>query len=330
MTEITPGIYWLKLPMNVPETTLTHVNVYLVQGDNGYLLVDTGWNTDEVYNSLQKQIAEIGADIRDISRIVITHIHPDHYGLAGRLKQLYGPELTFHNAEKEFIESRYINMDKLLEQTARWLSINGTPSHEMAEMRDATVSMKQYVVPAYPDVTLYGGETINTGRFNFQVIWTPGHSSGHVCLYEPEKKVLLSGDHILPTITPNIGKHPQSIENPLGRFLDSLNELKKMDIGLVLPGHEKPFTELVPRINELIHHHEVRTQEVLATLNSQPKTAYQIAREITWSIADKWQNIPLFHRRMAVFETLSHLELMANNGRIDKISRDSMIYYRQT
>ena len=117
MTEVIPGVYQLKLPIPMPDSTLGHVNAYLVQGDSGYLLVDSGWNTDEVFDSLQKQLAEIGAEIKDIIRIVVTHIHPDHYGLVGRLKQLCQAEFAMHQVEKGFIESRYINMDKLLQMT---------------------------------------------------------------------------------------------------------------------------------------------------------------------------------------------------------------------
>ena len=253
MTEVIPGIHWLKLPLPMPGSVFPgYVNAYLVQGDRGFTLVDTGWNTDEAFASLQEQLAETGADIRDISRIVVTHVHPDHYGLAGRIKQLSGAVLALHDIEKGFIKSRYITMDELLKQTGQWLAINGVPPDELANIRDATVGLEQYIIPTYPDITLHGGETIATGKFTFQVLWTPGHSSGHICLYEPGEKVLISGDHILPTITPNVGSHPQSIENPLGRYLNSLNDLKRLDIRLILPGHESPFTRLKPRINE--HH----------------------------------------------------------------------------
>jgi glyoxylase-like metal-dependent hydrolase (beta-lactamase superfamily II) len=330
MTEVTPGIHQLKLPITMPGSTLAYVNTYLIQGDNGYLLVDTALNTDEALDSLQKQLAEIGSDIRDISQILVTHVHPDHYGMAGRIKQLSGALFTTHDIEKGFIESRYINMDELLEQTARWLGINGAPPDNLADMRDATVGLKQYIVPTYPDFTLHGGETIATGMFTFQVLWTPGHSSGHICLYEPEKKVLISGDHILPTITPNVSKHPQSIENPLGRYLDSLNDLKKLDVELVLPGHEDPFTRLKPRIDELLQHHEQRIAEILTTLKGKPTTAYQIARELTWKDCTDWQDMPSPHQRLAMFETLAHLELMTVNGQTSKISRDGIIYYQQT
>ena len=330
MTEVTPGIHWLKLPITIRDTSLTHVNAYLVQGDDGYLLVDAGWNTSEVFDSLQKQLAEIGAEIKDISQIVVTHIHPDHYGLAGRIKQLANAKLALHDVEKGLIASRYINTNKLLEQIARWLDINGVPPDELPHIRDATLGLEQFVTPAYPDVTLHGGETISTGMFTFQVLWTPGHSAGHICLYEPEKKVLISGDHILPKITSNISRHPQSGENPLGRYLNSLNSLKQLDIELILPGHESPFAELEPRIDELIQHHEQRNLEILATTKGEPKTAYQIVKELTWGGGTGWQDMPFFHKRLAIFETLAHLELMTINGQTGKLSRDSIIYYRQT
>jgi glyoxylase-like metal-dependent hydrolase (beta-lactamase superfamily II) len=326
MTEITPGIHQLKLPMTMLGSTLGHVNSYLIQGDNGYLLVDTTVNNDESFDSLLKQLAEIGADIRDISQIMVTHLHPDHYGMAGRIKQLSGATFILNELEKEFIESRYINMDKLLEQTADWLNINGAPPDDLADMRDATLELKRYVVPTYPDFTLHGGETIATGMFTFQALWTPGHTSGHTCLYEAEKNILISGDHILPTITPNVSKHPQAIDNPLGKYLDSLDELKKLGIELVLPGHENPFSPLNPRIDELIQHHEERMDEILLALKSKPETAYQVARQITWKDSVGWDDMPSPHRRLAMFETIAHLELMTIKGQTDKISRDSIIY----
>ncbi len=330
MTEVSPYIHWLKLPIPMADYSETHVNAYLVEGGDGFLLVDGGWNTDESFDSLQKQLAEIGVGIKDISQIVVTHIHPDHYGQAGRLRRLSGARIAIHEIESGFIDSRYIHMENLLEQSARIMGVHGMPPEELANIRDASVDMVQHVVPVQPDVTLRGGETITTGRFTFQVIWTPGHSAGHICLYEPEKKVLISGDHVLPKITPNISRHPQSGENPLGSYLDSLKDLKKLDVALVLPGHEFPFTEFKPRIDELIQHHEARNREILATLKGEPKTAYEIVQEITWGVAESWQEMPPFHQRLALFETLAHLELMTVSGQLKELSKNGIIYYRQT
>lgn len=332
MTEVIPGIYNLKLPLPEPATVLGHLNTYLIQGDDGYLLVDTGWNNAETFDSLKKQLDEIGIKVEDINRIVVTHIHPDHYGLAGRLKQLSGAEITIHQREKNLIESRYINMDELLQQIARWLHKHGVSQDELPDLQIASVGMAKFVSPTLPDVILHGGETISTGTFTLQVLWTPGHSPGHICLYEPTKKILLSGDHILPTITPNIGLHPQSGANPLGDYIKSLNTIKQLDVNLVLPGHETPFNNLGERIEGLIRHHKQRNSKILAKIKSEPKTAYQIARGMIW-IPDKggvrWQKLSPLDRRLALLETVAHIESMRIEGRINRFSKDSIIYYQQ-
>jgi glyoxylase-like metal-dependent hydrolase (beta-lactamase superfamily II) len=329
MTEVFPGIYWIKNPIGLDGSSLSHVNSYLVRGEDGYLLVDTGWNTEESFDEIQRSLKEIGARIEDISQILVTHIHPDHYGMAGRIKRISGARIYMHEIENSIIDTRYVHMDALLAQTAEWLKLNGVPAEETGDIRDASLDIVDLVVPARPDVILHGGEMITTGEFNFNAIWTPGHSPGHICLYEPEKKVLLSGDHILPTITPNIGRHPQSAENPLGMYLESLQEMRKLDVSLVLPGHDEPFTGLVPRIDEIISHHEQRNLEILAAVSSQPRTAFDIAEYVTWGTNASWRELPPIHRRMAIFETIAHLEYMITRGRAEKIDRDNVIYYRQ-
>jgi glyoxylase-like metal-dependent hydrolase (beta-lactamase superfamily II) len=329
MTEVFPGIHWLQLPITMKQSSLAFINVYLVEGTDGYLLVDSGWNTEESFIALKKGMAKIGAEVKDISQIVVTHVHPDHYGMAGRIKKLSGATISMHHIEKDFIRPRYIDMEALLHLTDRMLLANGVPRSEMVRMRDATLGLEQYIVPAMPDRVLHEGEGITTGKFNFRIIWTPGHSSGHICLYEPDKKVLFSGDHILPKITPNIGVHPQSIENPLGRYLKSLQDMRQMDVALTLPGHDKPFTNLRLRIDEIIHHHEVRNQEILTVMGPDRRTAYYIARKITWGDNSHFQDLPDFHKRIAIFETLAHLEMMTAENLLHKQPVKGIISYRQ-
>lgn len=330
MTEIIPGIHWFKLPMIISdESGLAFVNVYLIRGNRGYLLVDSGWNTDASFAALKKGMAEIGSDIKEIAQVVVTHIHPDHYGMAGRIKKLSGASLAMHHIEKGFIDSRYVAMESLINQIDRLLIANGVPPKMIGSLTRATVGLEQYVVPAYPDITLRDGETVTTGLFTFNVHWTPGHSSGHICLYEPEKKVLLSGDHILPTITPNVSVHPQAIENPLGRYFASLNELKQLDVELALPGHEKPFTDFRKRVDTILKHHEERNGEILAALADEPGTSFQIAQEVRWGTKGSWSSLPDFHKRMAILETLAHLEMMAAQGRVDRLPGEDIMLFRR-
>jgi len=331
--EFLPGKFIHRLQLPLPISRVGYVNAYLVDGDkdNGYLLIDTGWNTEESFDYLKRSLADdSGIKWKEIRQIVVTHAHPDHYGLAGRLRRRCSAQVFLHEEERNIIKSRYIDMDELLKQIAQWLHLNGTPPDELSELQTASLAMRKFVTPILPDVTLYGGETITTGYFSFKVLWTPGHASGHICLYEPDKKILISGDHILPTITPHVGLHPQSGSNPLGDYLDSLNRLKQLDVKLVLPGHGHPFTNFKPRIEEIIQHHQQRNLEILSALKANPKTAYQIATEITWMSNTKgvgWDKLSPWNKRMAVLETLSHLEAMRARGKLDKFTKGDIIYY---
>jgi glyoxylase-like metal-dependent hydrolase (beta-lactamase superfamily II) len=330
MIEISPGIYWLKLPIILEDDPgLSHVNAYLARGRDGYLLVDSGWNTPETFEVISSGLRQIGAGVKDISQIVCTHVHPDHYGMAGRIKQISGATMVMHHMEKAFITPRYVHMEELLLQTDQMLVANGVSHDEMVRLRDATVGLEQFVVPAMPDALLHDGDTVSTGMFTFQVVWTPGHSSGHICLYEPDRKVLISGDHILPRITPNISVHPESIENPLGRYLKSLKETSRLNADLVLPGHDEPFASLVPRIDNITRHHEERNQLILGLIDGEPRSAFQISREMVWGTRARWHDLPVFHQRMAIFETLAHLEMMAANGLLDRLPRNGVNYYRK-
>ena len=218
MVEVVAGIWQLQLP--IPSSHVGRVNAYLVQGDKEYVLVDTGEDAEETFYSLKKQLAAAGVSFKHIAQIIVTHIHPDHYGLAGRLKQLSQATVALPYMDKGFTGIRYIN-DELHYQ--RWLHSNGVPISQLAKLKIAYVRATSFVVsPSLADVTLHGGEIISIGSFNFQVLRTPGHSPEHISLYEATKKILMSGDHILPTITPNIGLRPHSSGNPLDDYFRSL------------------------------------------------------------------------------------------------------------
>jgi glyoxylase-like metal-dependent hydrolase (beta-lactamase superfamily II) len=186
-------------------------------------------------------------------------------------------------------------------------------------------------VPAQPDILLNGDETITSGIFNLKVIWTPGHSPGHICLYEPLHKLLFSGDHILPVITPNISLSPHSDGNPLGDYLKSLFTVKNLAAALVLPAHENVFSNLSERVDEILHHHKMRSAEILKVLNHNEMTAYQISNLVTWMPEQAGVNfidlMPIA-KLAAVSETLAHLKAMSIDKKVISINHDSIVYYK--
>jgi len=332
MNEVESGIHQFEI--DIPNSPLGHTNSYLVQGDDGHLLIDTGWNSEEAFESLTEQLAETGTDIKDIGHIVITHVHPDHYGLVGRLREISPVKISLHQLEKELVDFRYLKTEEYLRQMKQWLQINGVPDDLLSTMQTTPSGGMRVLVPAVPDITtLQEGETVSTGVFNLQVLWTPGHSPGHICLYEPTHKILFSGDCVIPGITPNISLSAPSGANPLRDFFNSLNRVKALDVNLILPGHAQPFTSLSTTIEEVFQHHDFRIGEMLQALAAQPKTAYEVSTEMTWMLDEggtRFQNLTPRDKRMAIMEALAHLEAMRVDGRVVKSSRDSIIYYQPT
>jgi glyoxylase-like metal-dependent hydrolase (beta-lactamase superfamily II) len=327
--ELLPGIWRLPLPLR--DSPLGHVNTYLVRADDGYLLVDCGWDTADTLETLQSHLRFLDIQVESVRHLVITHIHPDHYGLAGRLREMAKADLSFHRLERQYVESRYGQTEELLAEMHEWLRINGTPRAELDKLNFGSVGMIERVRVAFPDQTLDGGEEIVCGKFAFKVIWTPGHSAGHICLYDAGHKVLLSGDHVLPHITPSVGLHVRAASNPLADYLDSLRLVGKLEAELVLPGHGEPFRGLPERTGELIAHHQRRLDEIRELLRGQPEqplSGYTITSLMKWSRRRTWDDLSGFERRLAVTEALAHIELLHARGEVHKEYAEGEITYR--
>ena len=326
--ELLPGVWRLPLPLR--DSPLGHVNTYLVRSDDGYLLVDCGWDTVDTLQALEGHLRALDVAIGDVRHLIVTHIHPDHYGLAGRLRELSKADLSFHRLERLYIEERYGDANDLLEEMHEWLRINGTPPNELDKLNFGSMGMLERVKIAFPDRTLDGGEEITCGRFAFRVLWTPGHSAGHICLYDAGNKVLLSGDHVLPHITPSVGLHVRAASNPLADYLDSLRLIGKLEAELVLPGHGEPFRGLPERTNALLAHHQGRLDEIVGLLGRAPGSAltgYEIASRMQWSRRKTWDDLSGFERRLAVTEALAHIELLHARGQVEKAYTEGAVTY---
>lgn len=341
MTEIIPGIYQLKVP--IPNNPLGNTNTYLLRSDDGYLIIDPGMNNDEAFEALKKELAEAGASLEEITRIVATHSHGDHYGLAGRIKKVSNATIFVHRIARDNMQFMMQHRQGRNQEMDKWLKINGVPEPDPAEMQrggqqrgpqgGGPPGRPNFPEPTLPDVLFEGGETVPVGSFSLEVIFTPGHDPGHIVLYESNQKILFSGDHVLPVITPSVGLQTESSINPLGNFLNSLNKVRQLDARLVLPGHEQTFTNLRERVDEIIAHHEHRNSEIIATLDGQAKTAYEISQGITWMPylgGKKFEELGPWDKRMAVMETLAHLKVMKEAGKVASFSADDTIYYQKT
>jgi len=170
-------------------------------------------------------------------------------------------------------------------------------------------------------------DTIRTGDYNFRCIETPGHTKGHTCLYEAEKKIFICGDHILIDITPNI-QCWSDLENPLKDYLASLEKVRELDVELVLPGHRRVFKNHGERIDELTEHHYRRIEEVLTILNNEAKNAYQVASGMSWDInCDSWEQFPLAQKWFATGEAIAHLRYLEEDRSIFRKKGEEKILF---
>ncbi len=338
--EILPGIYQLLTPFPQftfdeakklrveleakPRVTkgLPYVLPYMIKGGGETILVDCGWNTDDAYGALETGMGEHAAHPNDISKLVITHIHPDHYGMAGRLKQLSSCEVLIHEKDAEVIKDRYFAPKGLADTMGKFMEMNGVPPLDSPTMARGSMNMLDRVSPVPPDTQVKGGEVIKAGPFEFEILWTPGHSPGHICLYDPNHKILLTGDHILPTITPNVSINAQTHGSPLGDYMRSLDLLVDLDVKYVLPAHEFDTKDLKKRIIEIHEHHTVRLDEMWNCVDRGGSTAWDVAGRVKWAtgmLADFEPHM----QRAAVGETIAHLEYLYEQGRLAKVMRGS-------
>ncbi len=324
--EVLSGLYQLKVP--IPNNPIGYVLPYLIPGDDGYTLVDSGWNTPEAFAALEAELDEVSVPFDKIKRLLVTHVHPDHYGLAGKIKEVCGAEVIVHQRERDFIRSRYRQPEQLLERMANWLIENGVPEDEMPDMQQSSMPARAFVVPVDPDTVLWGGETLDFGIYRLEVYWTPGHSPGHICFYERAQRVLFTGDHVLPSVTPNVSLHPQQQGNPLGDYLASLERLMPLEVEQVLPAHEYSFTDLQGRLHEIVDHHDTRLDEMLAIVGDDGATAYDVASGIVWTTGT-FDSFSHWTRRAAISETLAHLEYMVYQGRLHQTKENGIVRYEK-
>jgi glyoxylase-like metal-dependent hydrolase (beta-lactamase superfamily II) len=319
MDEVVEGVFELQLPIPFENG---RVNVFIFRDGRELDLLDCGMNSEESLSTLRAALAHVGDDGWRLRRLLVTHIHPDHYGAAGVICGEYGAELYLHRLEVPMVNPRYLELDHLVAEVGRHLQANGVPEEEADIQRNASRAMRDFVVPAEVTVQLDGAETVLMGDKQLRVEWTPGHSPGHVCLYEARGRVLFAGDQLLPDISPNVGLHPQSTPNPLDDFISSLHRLATLEPSLVLPAHGRPYQDAAARAAYLEEHHRRRKDQILEITSGREMTAWEVALEV-WG-----ERRHVYERRLALQEGLAHLQSLAVEGRLEKIATSERVTWR--
>ena len=307
--ELLPNLFRIEIPL--PNNPLKYLNSYVIKDSPRNMIIDTGLNRKECLEAMQAGLREIDVDLEKTD-FFITHLHADHFGLVAELVR-EGGKIFFNRPDTELIEAK-----GSWETMLNYGGLNGFPKEELETTLRSHPGYK-FGSEWIPELSILNDDdTIAIGDYEFKCVETPGHTRGHTCLYEPAKKVLLSGDHILIDITPNIQCWSDH-ENPLGNYLDSLDKVYDLEVDLVLPGHRRLFKDHRERIRELKEHHKRRADEVLTILDSGPRHAFQVASEMTWDITYKsWEEFPLTQKWFATGEAIAHLRYVEDMGHVSR------------
>ncbi|WP_433467762.1 MBL fold metallo-hydrolase [Spirillospora sp. CA-128828] len=317
------GGLW-SVPVPIPDNPLAYTLVYALESPRGPVLIDAGWQHEDAWAALRDGLGTFGIDVRDVRGVVVTHFHPDHSGLAGRVREESGAWIAMHHADADIV--------RLFHQVGH----GGRRAFELTALRragaadsDLTGPAQQTRVspPAIPDRELSDGDLVDLPGRRLRAVWTPGHSPGHICLHLEDGDRIFTGDHVLPRITPHIGLYPYDTPDidPLSDFLGSLDKVSAMSADEVLPAHQFRFNGLSARAREIIAHHEDRLAEVAALLSSSPITLWDLTAGLTWR--HPWADMSQQARRMAAAEAAAHLRTLETRGTARRDGTDDPLRY---
>jgi glyoxylase-like metal-dependent hydrolase (beta-lactamase superfamily II) len=309
--QVTGGVW--SVPVPIIGNPLRYVLSYLIEHGAGFLLVDPGWDHPDSWQALTGGLAQCEIPLSAVTAVLVTHVHPDHHGQSGKVAEATGAWIGMHPREDAFLErqrSRGFPRDGM-EAYLHWC---GAPASHLKEL----ISTREHSGGTAPmvraDRLIEHGQQIDVPGVVLRAVWTPGHTPGHLCFHDETHDLLLTGDHILPRITPNVSAYDMT-SNPLQDYLASLDKLRGVEPHEVLPAHEYRFTDLDSRLDVLAEHHAERlaeTEGILRAAGDPGLTAWQAASQVTWSRA--WSQLASFQRQAAIGELLSHLRELQSRG----------------
>jgi glyoxylase-like metal-dependent hydrolase (beta-lactamase superfamily II) len=323
--EVAPGVNWLRMPL--PFQGLDHINLWLLADGDGWTIVDCGMRSRKI-QELWERIFANGLEGRPVKRLLVTHFHPDHLGLAGWLAERWNVPLWM--TRTEWLFGRMLSLDAqetTPEAVMSFYRAAGMDEVTLELLRAQGFGNYRRSVTPIPDTfrRIVDGEAIEIGGRMWRVLVGHGHAPEHACFHCPELGLLISGDQVLPQISPHIGVYPNEPEaNPLGEYMSSLRRYYEVPAEtLVLPAHKMPFTGLHRRLDGLLDHHKKRLG-LLYGACAEPKTVL----ETLPVLFDR--EFDFFERYLALGESLAHLRYLVDEGRITRESgADGIHLYRR-
>ena len=309
---VRPGVH--RVPLPLPDDGLRAVNVYLLEDDDGIVMIDGGWALPESRRVLEDALAGLGHDLGAITQILVTHIHRDHYTQAIALRRLLGSRVLLGAGERPGLEmlrriqtrSPVMSLEILARGGAHDLAARIRKRFDGTDFDDQDWEL--------PDEWL-GPGVRRLGRQALRVIPTPGHTRGHVVYLDEENGLLFAGDHVLPHITPSIGFELAEPGLPLADYLRSLHLMTTFADTRLLPAHGPVAGSTHARVGELLRHHDRRLAATLRALGDGSLVGYEVARRLTWTRRETpFTDLDDFNQMLAVNETVAHLDVLVARG----------------
>jgi glyoxylase-like metal-dependent hydrolase (beta-lactamase superfamily II) len=307
--ELPGGIRRLTFPLPMG---IRHVHCYLLPGDDGWTLVDTGLGLPDAAARWEPALRDV-----EVARIVVTHFHPDHAG-GGEDAQAFTGARVYQGARDYEQCVRVWGSDDWSERLAGYLRTHGLPREIAEELRHEAAIFAPFICFARDPEPLQEGDVLDGWR----VLELPGHADGHISL--ERDGILVAGDHLIGAITPSVGLYPESRPDPLADYQASLRRTVELAPELALPGHGDSVRDPVARAREILDHHERRLDETEAALGPEPRTAYEV------SLVLFGRSLDASGRRFALAETLAHLERLVFAGRAARKGNGQSTAYTAT
>jgi glyoxylase-like metal-dependent hydrolase (beta-lactamase superfamily II) len=326
ITEIASGVFDLQFEMPFG---VQAINVYVLAGDP-VTLVDTGPILDGIPEALYRALDEVGHPVGTLGQIIVSHSHPDHMGLAARLKSASGARVVCHKLGGEILSDYHSEWMRLRDYL---LGLSPFVGIDLERARDSFFKPSEWdaaVEPVPVDKTVDDGDIVRAGSRDLRVIHTPGHTIDHICLYDPEERLMFTGDMLLQSITPNPDIYPPWLsEKPSGLpdYIDSLHKIRNIETVTALPGHGNLITDFEFRIDEVLLHHQERLEFLRDDIRDEEKTVLQLAIVLLTHIDMEMSGINVF---LAMREVFGHLVILEQNGKVIMEMRDGTAYYRAT
>ena len=286
----------------------------MIKGSGRSLLIDTGFGREECRTALFEGLRELGIAPHSLD-LFLTHMHADHSGLASDFAT-FGAKVLMSRVDAAVLVNG-IRWDAMGEHAKR----HGFPAAELEQAIAKHPARRFGLNHEVEFAFVQEGDFIEYNGYSLRAVFTPGHTMGHLCLYEPYKKILVSGDHILDHITPNISLFSDT-RNALKEYLESLEKVSRLDVQLVLPGHRNSFTHFQKRIRQLRKHHYLRCREIIKILDRYgAMSGYEVASRMRWALTyERWEQFPVSQKWFACGEALSHLKYLEAENKVKNVN----------